>query len=204
LQQCQQTLADTLAAQTQLGDDLAAARASVDQQASTLTALEHDLVAARAAASSAGIETDAALVTLRLEAEQKQQTLQQQIQQLHAQLGDVHAQLEHAAGASAATDALRAERDTLAARVVLLEAGLAEAQAVASGAPSAADAALATVRSLLQGVDPLRWGLGAAIDYLSPFEGNDQGLASHVRNLRLLQATLARLATESGKVAAAG
>ena len=29
--------------------------------------------------------------------------------------------------------------------------------------------------------------------------GNDQFLASHIRNLRLLQATLARLASESGK-----
>jgi hypothetical protein len=45
----------------------------------------------------------------------------------------------------------------------------------------------------------LRWGLGAAIDYMHPFEGNDAALASHVRNLRLLQATLARLVSESGK-----
>ena len=73
------------------------------------------------------------------------------------------------------------------------------------GQVSQADpAVMATVRSLVEAVDPLRWGLGAAIDYFHPFEGNDQSLASHVRNLRLLQATLARLVAESGKAAANG
>jgi hypothetical protein len=58
-------------------------------------------------------------------------------------------------------------------------------------------AMLATVRSLVDAVTPLRWGLGSAIDYLSPFEGNDVALAGHVRNMRLLSATLARLVGEA-------
>ncbi len=60
-------------------------------------------------------------------------------------------------------------------------------------------AVMATVRSLVDAIEPLRWGLGSAIDYMHPFETNDQSLAGHVRSLRLLQATLARLATESAK-----
>jgi hypothetical protein len=60
------------------------------------------------------------------------------------------------------------------------------------------------VRSLVDAVDPLRWGLGSAIDYLSPFEGNDASLAGHVRNLRLLSATLARLVSEAGARPAGG
>jgi chromosome segregation ATPase len=203
LQQRQQSLVESAAAQANLAEQLAAAQASAEQHTSTLAELQRDLAAARATAGSAGLETEAALAALRLEADTMQQRLQGQVLQLQSQLVEAQAQLERATAGSAAADALRAERDALTARVTTLEASLAEARA-AAGAPSAADAALATVRSLLQGVDPLRWGLGSAIDYLSSFEGNDQGLASHVRNLRLLQATLSRLATESGKVAAPG
>ena len=99
---------------------------------------------------------------------------------------------------------LRNEREHMLGLITRLEnetMSMRDKLALTSSSLSAAqsDAAVATVRSLLEGVDPLRWGLGAAIDYLYPFEGNDQFLASHIRNLRLLQATLARLAAESGK-----
>ncbi|MDP2344667.1 MAG: hypothetical protein Q8O67_27205 [Deltaproteobacteria bacterium] len=75
-----------------------------------------------------------------------------------------------------------------------LRVRIAELERMASSDP----AVLATVRSLVEAIEPLRWGLGSAIDYMYPFEQNDQSLATHVRNLRLLQATLARLAVESG------
>jgi DNA-binding response OmpR family regulator len=181
---------------------LEAARLAAEQHATALAKLEHDLTAARAAASTASVETDAAVATIRQDAAQRLQGLQAQLAQTEARLLEAQAQLERAIDRSE-FETLRAERDGQLVRISTLESELTNAKA-SGGAPSASDAALATVRSLLQAVDPLRWGLGAAIDYLSAFEGNDQGLASHVRNMRLLQATLARLATESGKVAAAG
>ena len=85
------------------------------------------------------------------------------------------------------------EVEVLKQRIAVLEGQLAQLD----------PAMLSTVRSLVEAVDPLRWGLGAAVDYLAQFEGNDTTLASHIRNLRLLQATLARLVAESGKSAAA-
>ena len=134
---------------------------------------------------------------------------------------------QRAVAAAADRGGLVVEQQRLIAQVLELEAEMATLKASALASPvvgpsaevSAADTAelnrrindlesqiaraapaiTATVRSLVDAVDHLRWGLGAAIDYMHPFEGNDPALASHVRNLRLLQATLARLVSESGK-----
>jgi hypothetical protein len=84
-----------------------------------------------------------------------------------------------------------AEITRLAAEVDELRRRLAEVQR-----PSTEPSALATVRAVTDAVDPLRWGLSSAIDYFSPFEGNDPVLAGHVRHLRLLSAALSRLNPE--------
>lgn len=42
-------------------------------------------------------------------------------------------------------------------------------------------------------LEPLRWTLTAAVDALTALEGREPGLASHLRNLRLLAGTLQRL-----------
>jgi chromosome segregation ATPase len=53
----------------------------------------------------------------------------------------------------------------------------------------------AQVRSLVQALEPLRWGLGGAIDFMSRHDdGRDPVVGTHVRNLKLLEATLGRLA----------
>lgn len=62
----------------------------------------------------------------------------------------------------------------------------------------APSSSMATVRAVVDAVEPMRWGLGSAIDYFSPFEANDPVLAGHIRHLRLLSAALSRLVLETG------
>jgi DNA-binding response OmpR family regulator len=119
----------------------------------------------------------------------KQQRLIAQVLELEAEVAALKASALAAPAVGNSAEASAADTTELNRRINDLESQIARA----------APAITATVRSLVDAVDPLRWGLGAAIDYMHPFEGNDPALASHVRNLRLLQATLARLVSESGK-----
>jgi chromosome segregation ATPase len=78
---------------------------------------------------------------------------------------------------------------------------LAEAQARTVGQPMSSTAAttalLDTVRNLVDAIEPLRWGLGGAIEYFSGIDVKDANVGTHVRNLKLLQATLVRLGNEA-------
>ena len=117
-------------------------------------------------------------------------------QRLIAQVLDLEAEIAALKASALSTPAVGKRPDVSAADTTALTRRINDLE---SQIARASPAITATVRSLVEAVDPLRWGLGAAIDYMHPFEGNDTALVSHVRNLRLLQATLARLVSESGK-----
>lgn len=178
--------------------ELSAARASVDEaraahQAELAAHKEHSAAHLAATVDAANVE----ISRVRTEAQGVHASASQAVADLQARLAAalaehqalVDAQKGHAPGALGNGHGGNAEATALATRIAELEARLAQVD----------PAMMATVRSLVEAVDPLRWGLGAAIDYLDPFEGNDASLAGHVRNLRLLQATLARLVAESAK-----
>ena len=203
----------------QLGRVAGDRAAQQSEHEAAIALLQHELQTQGASASRAAADVQHALVAVRAEARDEFDRLSTEanVAQTHAahvitELQRRLAQVEAARGAiELELPGLRNERERLLALVTRLESEtmsmrdqLALTASSSSGSTSNAEAALATVRSLLEGVDPLRWGLGAAIDYLNPFEGNDQSLASHVRNLRLLQATLARLSSESGKSSPTG
>ncbi len=198
---------------------LAAERAAEQSSfAATLGQARREAESTLMAANTAAVDVEDAIATVRADARREVERVSEHAQGQQAQQSSVIAELQgklnqlqaERAGFIAELPGLRNERERLLSLITRLEAetiSLRDQLALASSATSTssqADAALSTVRSLLEGVDPLRWGLGAAIDYLYPFEGNDQSLASHIRNLRLLQATLARLSAESGKSTATG
>jgi len=166
--------------------------ATVDAANAELTRVRTEAQAVHAQASQAVADVQGRLVAT----ETERQSLELERQRLMDHVAQLEANLT--ASASAAAERMgnghATEVAELTRRIGELQGQMAQAD----------PAVMATVRSLVEAVDPLRWGLGSAIDYLHPFEGNDQSLASHVRNLRLLQATLARLVAESGRGAASG
>ncbi len=177
--------------------ELAAVKASVDEariahEAELAAHKEHSAAHLAATVDAANVE----ISRMRTEAQAVHAAASQAVADLQQRLADAEAALAargqngvegpHANHSDNGHDGAAKQ---LATRIAELEAQLAQVD----------PAVMSTVRSLVEAVDPLRWGLGAAIDYLDPFEGNDANLATHVRNLRLLQATLARLVAESGK-----
>ena len=52
-------------------------------------------------------------------------------------------------------------------------------------------------QSMIAAIGPMLWGLDNSITYLEQFAGNEKTLAGHVRQLRLLQKVLQRLADQS-------
>lgn len=216
------------------GNQVAALQAALDEARTTQVAEQHGRDAQAASEAIAAVRDDAnarigaaeARLAATVDAANAELTrVRTEAQAVHAQASQAVAEVQGRLQAiDAERQALQVERQRLLAHVAELEAsasagagqgqGNGHATEVAEltrrigelqGQMAQADpAVMATVRSLVEAVDPLRWGLGSAIDYLHPFEGNDQSLASHVRNLRLLQATLARLVAESGRGAASG
>jgi DNA repair exonuclease SbcCD ATPase subunit len=163
--------------------------ATVDAANGELTRVRTEAQAVHAQASEAVAEVQGRLQAIEVE----RQALQDERKRLLAHVTELEAAASAGHG-HAESNGHATEVAELTRRVEELQGQMAQAD----------PAVMATVRSLVEAVDPLRWGLGSAIDYLHPFEGNDQSLASHVRNLRLLQATLARLVAESGRGAASG
>jgi hypothetical protein len=50
---------------------------------------------------------------------------------------------------------------------------------------------------MIAAIGPMLWGLDNSITYLEQFAGNEKTLAGHVRQLRLLQKVLQRLADQT-------
>lgn len=188
------------ALQRQHADALVEARndGDVSRLRADIDALRAELLSSEAARATLNDE----VARVRTEAQavhaQAQQRMQD-IEPISAERDQLAARLEEAIQeATAARDELAIARQigeqAATNSTEELQARIAELETAASTNPL-----LATVRSLVEAIEPLRWGLGSAIDYMYPFESNDQQLATHVRNLRLLQATLTRLAAESGR-----
>lgn len=78
--------------------------------------------------------------------------------------------------------ALQSELESLRAQLTR------EVPASSSGAPSSA------TMSMIAAIGPMLWGLDNSISYLEQFAGSEATLAGHVRQLRLLQKVLQRLA----------
>jgi|GEM_PF-1294885 len=191
------TLASERAAWEAERAGLQASSSAVDAaEAARQTRALEELRTQLAAAVEAKSAAEGAAVRVRTEAQAVHAQATRAVAELQQRLGVVEhertawqaeqARLQGLLAAAQGTDGrAAAEVAELRQRIVDLQGQVAD------------PAMLATVRSLVDAVDPLRWGLGSAIDYLSPFEGNDAALAAHVRNLRLLSATLARLVGEA-------
>lgn len=54
-----------------------------------------------------------------------------------------------------------------------------------------------STQSMIAAIGPMLWGLDNSITYLEQFAGNEKTLAGHVRQLRLLQKVLQRLADQT-------
>jgi hypothetical protein len=131
---------------------------------------------------------------------------------LLARLAELEEQVASVERAEAGLRAAASERDKRADELVDLRAGLVGAHAgtdpASATAPVTEDtggrpsvqpvpAAAATTLTLLEALEPLRLGLDAALEYLDSSDDGDAKFAHHLRTLRLLTATLARLRIES-------
>ncbi len=83
--------------------------------------------------------------------------------------------------------ALQTEIESLRAQSSMVEVSSSSSSSSSSAAASAAQAMIAAI-------GPMLWGLEQTVSYLEQFAGNEPMLASHVKQLRLLQKVLARLA----------
>jgi predicted Zn finger-like uncharacterized protein len=81
--------------------------------------------------------------------------------------------------------------DQLTAEVQRLKDEIARLQASSSSAGGAPPSS--SVTSLVAAVGPLLWGLEQAVKYLEPFAASEPTLATHVRQLQILQAVLKKL-----------
>lgn len=93
------------------------------------------------------------------------------------------------AGDGAQVEQLRTEVQTLREELARASASSATAKATNGSAPPA------DLVTLVAAVGPMLWGLEQSITYLEPYGASEPTLASHVRQLQLLQAVLKRLAS---------
>jgi len=70
-------------------------------------------------------------------------------------------------------------------------------QTAKTSSSSSSSSSSSQTQSMIAAIGPMLWGLDNSITYLEQFAGNEKTLAGHVRQLRLLQKVLQRLADQT-------
>jgi len=189
---------DAADTQRRLNDEVARLRAAAAADAEQQRRLTDEVVRLRA---SAGDTAELAQARAQLFDAQKKHraaaaevevansvitTLQTEVNTLRAQLANPPA----LAQATQRATTLQAEVNKLKERVDAAEAELARAPVSSSSPPAELAPELA---GLVGAITPMLWGLEQALGYLEQFASGEPTLASHVRQLRLLQKVLTRL-----------
>jgi chromosome segregation ATPase len=113
----------------------------------------------------------------------------QNAQRLEGEVLSLQQQLQHGAGKSNGTDiAMQLEVERLKDELARVSASL--------GATNPQGIS-PTLMNLVAAVGPMLWGLEQAIKYLEPYGASEAALASHVKQLQLLEKVLQRLSKES-------
>jgi predicted Zn finger-like uncharacterized protein len=165
----------TVAAETnrRLTDDLARSRAAAADGAEVVVVKQQLFEAQKKQkASAAEVEVANSLIA----------TLQGEVNVLRTSA-------QHASQATQKVSSLNAEIARLRVQVDELQAKL---EASTSSSPPTAGAS-PELQGLIGAVGPMLWGLEQALGYLEQFAANEATLASHVKQLQLLQKVLARL-----------
>jgi len=169
--------------------ELAAARRSLDEERASASA-------ARAALD----DRQVALVASRLEEQRLRAAADAAVdagqrdradaQRAHGRIEELTAEFERLRQAALGAEPGSDTPDVAADRIATLEQQNESLRAAFAAHDAAAQM---TTRSLIDGLEPLRPGLAAALDYVEAFEQRDPAVGAHLRTLRLLAATVGRL-----------
>jgi predicted Zn finger-like uncharacterized protein len=130
-----------------------------------------------------------------LDAQRRERTLSAELEVANSLIASLKAEVSVLKGGDTSSAQQQAAKkiESLQADVERLrEQLMAKAETMTSSTTSP------SMRSLIGAIGPMLWGLEQSIGYLEQFAGNEATLASHVKQLHLLEKVLKRLVDEAG------